>query len=161
MFFEQCWGAWPNIWYQYIKNHIWRDKESKKRRKLLCFCWLYGLAELRNHVRIPLYFGPTLKGSLYMPGTTLFSLTKTTFSGWCSVFGIPGALWFPRLRVRRRSLCCDGRKRASVTGGECFPRPWKYASYRPQANWENQFLYIYWDHTFQMATAIAMHILGP
>ena len=36
-----------------------------------------------------------------------------------------------------------------------------WAAYRPQANWGGQLLYIYWVHTFQMATAKAIHILGP
>ena len=37
----------------------------------------------------------------------------------------------------------------------------KVSSYRPQANWGGQLLYKYCVHTFQMATAKAIHILGP
>ena len=45
--------------------------------------------------------------------------------------------------------------------GTSFPVSWARFPYRPQANWGGQLLYIYWVHTFQMATATAIQILGP
>ena len=48
MVFGQSWAAWLSTWYQYIKNHIWKDNDGKKRRKTQCFLWLYALAELRS-----------------------------------------------------------------------------------------------------------------